>query len=525
MKKRFNKKMDDEIIHCMFQEKLKNIRKSKKFEEFKKNCMKEFKCKNDQNSIEFYIYDEENQEQKIIIKNQEDYFRYVLNDDENDSPIINMNIKTNTPDSIENENLKKEINSMLEEIKKLKNDILFYTNKTSELEKNYYILNNDFQSYKKSQEKLINKIIKEISNNSINDNSYSDKQKINKKQITPNPLNFNEEKPHIRTPGENKNQSFDNNKYKKNINEQLELSKEINKRNENKYYENSRKEINKKGNFDINYNNGNYNNNKNENNYNNENNEDFINENNIDSNNKTNNNENDYNENFNNSNNSDTGEEFVSTNKENSTKKNIKNEKEKKDFNINEINSIQYNNKNNNNYSCEFIKEDRTLVKLKSNFVNKKKNNIRFEIKIKNNGIKNIPKNSKLKSKENDNESDLYIAETLINNGQEIKPNEIIDVTLYAFFKDPNNIKDKENYLKFILINDECGQIGNEEIIKIFILDESDNIIDNVSKTFKKDEFSIFNDAMNGEKTSKFYNMHSNKNIQNNNENDSDEGI
>jgi hypothetical protein len=30
---------------------------------------------------------------------------------------------------------------------------------------------------------------------------------------------------------------------------------------------------------------------------------------------------------------------------------------------------------------------------------------------------------------------------------------------------------------------------------------------------------------MNGEKTSKFYNMHSNKNIQNNNENESDEGI
>ena len=142
---------------------------------------------------------------------------------------------------------------------------------------------------------------------------------------------------------------------------------------------------------------------------------------------------------------------------------------------------------------------------------------MKFDIKIKNNGINNIPKLSKLIAKKDD--SDLDMKDVLVNNGDEIKPNEIINVSIFAFLKDPNNIKTQENYLKFYLFNEDYGQIGNEGIIKICVLDESNNIIDD-SKNIKKDDFSIFNEGISEKKSNNFQKKSSFKDLnQNNNEN------
>ena len=143
-----------------------------------------------------------------------------------------------------------------------------------------------------------------------------------------------------------------------------------------------------------------------------------------------------------------------------------------------------------NNISFDFIIDKRILLKIKSLYLGKK-HTIQYKIKIKNTGYYPIPK-STLKS--NFEKSDLGITDTLINNGEEILPNQIIDVTLFIFFKDSNNIKNGINYLYINLYDDENDEIiGNEGIIKIKIEDESRNIEDYIeSNEGKKNENNSF---------------------------------
>ena len=576
--------MEDKTIHCEFQGNIKQIYLNQNFEQFKYECVRAFK-KNNINEYQFFFYDQDNE--KIIIKNQKDFFENIINSDENDDlPIINMAKKhaQNNKDYSEIEELKKDYDKMLSEINQLKNEISFYTEKNNTLEKNYFILNKEFKQFKEEHEKIINEIRNEISNISHHSSINISNPRNFRKQSTPNPYNTNGEKPHLRTPGENKNRqslnnknnNFDYNKeniYKKNINENVDFSNEDSQRNKNKNYSNnqSRKEKNKKGNYDQNYNNKsenntnskndnteNYYNNENNNsqNYNNENyynkennnsqnynNENYYNKENNNTqnvnsesnyNNETFNLKNNNNENYNIINDNDNNIQENNNNEfENSYEKNFEDEnnrrsmknktnnseKETHDYNINEIGSLKYENKNkNNNLSCEIIINQRTLIKLKLNYYKQKKKPLKFDIQIKNTGINPIPANSKLIGKNNDNESDLYMDDIIINNGQEIKPNEVIDVTMFAFFKDPNNIKSEDNFLKFYLYNENYGQIGNEGIIKIFVLDEKKNIIEN-SRIIKKDEISIFNDGIiTDKKNSDLQNIMTNKKL-NKNEN------
>ena len=128
------------------------------------------------------------------------------------------------------------------------------------------------------------------------------------------------------------------------------------------------------------------------------------------------------------------------------------------------------NNPNQNNLSCEFIIDKKIPIKLKSNYQGKK-SPIKVNIKIKNNGIIPLPNGCVLKNKSKDDESDFIIMDTLFN-GEEIKPNQIFYATIFLFFKNNNDIKEGINILKFILYHEKFGQIGDEGLIQIEVVDE-----------------------------------------------------
>jgi len=128
------------------------------------------------------------------------------------------------------------------------------------------------------------------------------------------------------------------------------------------------------------------------------------------------------------------------------------------------------NNPNQNNLSCEFIIDKKIPIKLKSNYQGKK-SPIKVNIKIKNNGIIPLPNGCILKNKSKDDESDFIIMDTLFN-GEEIKPNQIFYATIFLFFKNNNDIKEGINILKFILYHEKFGQIGDEGLIQIEVVDE-----------------------------------------------------
>ena len=170
----------------------------------------------------------------------------------------------------------------------------------------------------------------------------------------------------------------------------------------------------------------------------------------------------------------------------NDLKKNEKKKKSKIETPINSKNKL---------LSCQILIESRTPAKLKSHY--KGKNPIKSSIKIFNNGKNPIPAESYLISKKDDSNSELYIEKTLINNGQEVQINETIIVDILLYFKDYDNIKNGYNLGKILLFNQKYGQIGEEGIVKIEILDEGKNIVENneVSRSYKglqKDGDSIF---------------------------------
>ena len=135
---------------------------------------------------------------------------------------------------------------------------------------------------------------------------------------------------------------------------------------------------------------------------------------------------------------------------------------------INFYSSKIKNNLDINFYSFEISSITKNLLK---KTIDKNKNYIQIKIKLKNNGTIDFPTNCYLKSKSDDNESEFYIKDTIINNGEVVKINQIIDVTISLFFKN-ENIKNGVYFINFILYNNEIGNIGNEEKIEIPVVNE-----------------------------------------------------
>ena len=127
---------------------------------------------------------------------------------------------------------------------------------------------------------------------------------------------------------------------------------------------------------------------------------------------------------------------------------------------------------NYNNLSCEIIIDKKIPVKLKSNYQGKKIP-VKVNIKVKNNGIIPIPNGCILKCSK-DNESDFIIMDTLFN-GEQILPNQLFYATIFLFFKNINDIKEGINVFKFFLYHEKYGQIGNEGLIQIEVIDDTKN--------------------------------------------------
>ena len=89
---------------------------------------------------------------------------------------------------------------------------------------------------------------------------------------------------------------------------------------------------------------------------------------------------------------------------------------------------------------------------------------IRVIIKIYNDGKNQIPKQCDIISQ---SDSNLFIIETLVNNGNVILPGQIIEVSLYIFFRDYNNIPLGISTLNIHLYNKNIGKIGENGQIKI----------------------------------------------------------
>ena len=125
-----------------------------------------------------------------------------------------------------------------------------------------------------------------------------------------------------------------------------------------------------------------------------------------------------------------------------------------------------------NNLTCEIIIDKKIPVKLKSNYQGKKIP-VKVNIKVKNNGIIPIPNGCILKCSK-DNESDFIIMDTLFN-GEQILPNQLFYATIFLFFKNINDIKEGINVFKFFLYHEKYGQIGNEGLIQIEVIDDTKN--------------------------------------------------
>jgi serine protease inhibitor len=114
---------------------------------------------------------------------------------------------------------------------------------------------------------------------------------------------------------------------------------------------------------------------------------------------------------------------------------------------------------------------------------------IRVIIKLYNDGENIIPKQCNILSQ---SDSNLFIIETLVNNGNVILPGQIIEVSLYIFFRDYNNIPLGISTLNIHLYNKNIGKIGENGQIKINIL-PSDLFISQTHPNFRNslNEFNI----------------------------------
>ena len=437
----------EDKISCYFQDNMKYVNLYENFTVFIRNCAKAFGVENQIGQLELYI---ENDNNKIKISNQKIYEEKVVNDP--DLSIIFLDYKTiqkknnQTPNSNDEIRfLNDKIKKIFERFEKLENDFTIVKSRYNDYEEKYYSLNNSFEKYKENQEqkiinleKKINSLTEKINENSMN---VSEEKPIKRKKINYTPKGeYNEDEKNIRKKTVTPNPKKKKKKIKRKPNETPK---------EDDFNE---KKIEK---------------------------DDYQIENNPENNN-----------------------EFNEENLKNIDNNSLHNSKSSNS------NSKKYNNKNERTQkskietpqeflTCKIIIGNRIPAKLKSNY--KGKNDpIKIKIDVFNNGKKPLPSQCYLKSK--NDESDLFINDTIINNGKELKPSQNVNVTLFLFFKKPNNIKNGNNFVKVYLWNEKYDKIGEEAIITIDILDESKNIEVDPSKTYKefppgkKEEYSIFPD-------------------------------
>lgn len=170
---------------------------------------------------------------------------------------------------------------------------------------------------------------------------------------------------------------------------------------------------------------------------------------------------------------------------ENINKKNNNNQRvgsrREKEISKDEENNETNKEKNNNNiikntpkeniyYNIVYIIPEINIKKL---YIEKIKNRFQIKIKIKNESDNVIPKNTYIISKKNDNESDLSIFATKINNGNVVNQGETIDLVLFPYFKNNNHIKNGKNKLIVLLRHSFFGIIGKENTIIINVIGET----------------------------------------------------
>ena len=147
-------------------------------------------------------------------------------------------------------------------------------------------------------------------------------------------------------------------------------------------------------------------------------------------------------------------------------------------------------------YMCELYYEQNINIQYSS--LNHKNIRIKVNLRLKNNGNNIIPKNTEIISSKNENNCQLYIKDTLINNGNSINIGQTIDVTLYLFFKQKNNIKPGIYNFKFLVRNSNFGIIGKENEMHVNVINDvinKENFIENKNQLRDGNEFFLLKNS------------------------------
>ena len=449
-------------VNCYFQGKKKVLPLINDYAGFIARIVKEFNLEKISNDLDFFIL---NNQEKINF-DKKFFKKYFLNNNIF-SVYCEYNPKNNEL-SLREEN--QDLKQKLEDINKILQDIkqqnLILKEKYQTTEDRLILLKVKFEEYKNETQNIISNLESKILNFEANSNNlflkssskYEDTEDIPKpvKRKARTPIDnddeiFEKEKPINRGKTPNDNSNYFNNKntyYQSNIGNGdngkqnlMKISKSQNSGSDNTPNNQEYEDTETDNNSNINTNKFNKN------------------------------------KSINNSNNNFNTSKSIHNSNNNFNKNNLESKKARTRIETpNERNILR------KSLSCEFIIDSRIPSKLKSSV--KKSYSINFFFKLKNNGKYPIPKNTKIKSNEN---SDLIIYENFINKGEEIKPNHIIEISISAHFKDKNNITAKIYQVRFYLFHDSYGKIGNDGLIQVEILDESQNIID-ISKKYNKNE-------------------------------------
>ena len=126
------------------------------------------------------------------------------------------------------------------------------------------------------------------------------------------------------------------------------------------------------------------------------------------------------------------------------------------------INSIQLENNKNDKLSCKFLNNEKNLKRIKKGEI-KKNSTIPFNIEVINNGGDNItwPNDTFIKCINDD--SDIYFNYSNIKE-EKIVNNQIVHnfFKVNVKFKNYNNIKRGKHFIRFKLVSDSQGDIGND---------------------------------------------------------------
>ena len=147
-------------------------------------------------------------------------------------------------------------------------------------------------------------------------------------------------------------------------------------------------------------------------------------------------------------------------------------------------------------FMCELYYEQNINVQYSS--LNHKNIPMKVNLRLKNNGNNIIPKNTEIISSKNENNCQLYIQDTLINNGNLINIGQTIDVTLYLFFKQKNNIKPGIYNFKFLVRNSNFGIIGKENEMHVNVINDvinNENFIENKNQLRDGNEFFLLKNS------------------------------